>query len=125
MKLLPFLITALVLPFLVFSQEAEPNDAELEAITEWFHEQSWMIALCSDLPKGISISAQTFRDEEPDWYLVEVREFHTAESGYDPNVSPMVGMFRVSEDRSKILYMDVVAGEFVSVRKFIEDRNLW
>tara|TARA_R110000850_G_scaffold136245_10_gene257382 strand:- start:574 stop:1641 length:1068 start_codon:yes stop_codon:yes gene_type:complete len=99
-----------------------PPVAELNArgfpIDQWLAEQNWFQEIIGGLPEGVSLSIDT--SEEADWDNIEVREHHSPDSGYDPNVSPMYGMFRVNEARDTIEWFEPVSGDYVPLQRFLD-----
>ena len=52
---------------------------------------------------------------------VPTRSVHAPDSGLDPNVSPLVGLFRVNGDRTKLEHLNRVSGEFETMEEFLRD----
>jgi len=90
---------------------------------DWIRQQRWYLKLAESMPRGVRLIVETERDEDGNG-LVDVREVHQPGSGFDPNVAPMVGQFRVSPDRSEIWYFDPVMGDWTSMEVFFRGRNL-
>jgi len=98
-----------------------PTEDEFE---RWFETQGWYRQLLLQLPEGVTWGFHGFPDEEhPGETMVEVREFHAPDSGYDPNVSPMVGLFRVSADRARVLWLDPVEAGWRPLDQFLASRQ--
>lgn len=95
-----------------------------ELIGKWFQTLPWMVNLQTKLPDGVTTSVSVEKSPEEGWYDIEVREHHSPESGFDPNVSPMMGMFRVSADRMRVEFLDVVEGEYGPITPFLETWGL-
>jgi len=102
------------------SEQKEPSQPAPAAtpLTAWLEEQAWFLTLGKSMPDGVSLSVMFPESEDLEWEMVEIREVHSPESGFDPAVSPMVGIFRVSADRQTTEWLDPVVGEWDSIRVF-------
>jgi hypothetical protein len=56
------------------------------------------------------------------WDTIEIRENRSPESGFDPNVSPLIGIFRVSADRASAEWLNAITGEWVALEAFLRER---
>ncbi|MCB1231146.1 MAG: hypothetical protein KDN19_12800 [Verrucomicrobiae bacterium] len=99
---------------------SQPGDS----LEDWIINQAWYRQLKMTMPAGVSLSVGAFPGDNPGWDMVEIREIHSPESGFDTDVSPMVGLFQVSSDRQRIQWMDSLTGEWKSIDAFIKDRGL-
>jgi hypothetical protein len=75
------------------------------------------------MPKGVRVNFHVSESDEPGWDTVELREVHSFDSGYDPDVSPMIGIFRVSKDRLTTQAMDPVTADWISPDAFMSGRS--
>ncbi len=94
------------------------------AMVPWWNSQPWMKALRKSLPRGVTVFVQVAPYDAEGWADVELREDHAADSGFDPNVSPMVGLFRVSRKDKRIEWMEPVSGEYEPLDGFLRKRGL-
>lgn len=95
-----------------------------ESLEDWIWRRSWVKRLAGSMPHGVNLAISAEELDEKGWMSVEVRESHAADSGLDPDVSPMVGMFRISRNRQVIEWMEPVSGEYLPLAEFIRSRNL-
>jgi len=95
-----------------------------QALTNWLIQQDWFTALRNSLPSGVRANFMVFEAGEPGWEMIEVREFRSFDSGFDPDVSPMIGLFRVSKDRRTTQWQDAVTGEWDSTAAFLTSRGI-
>lgn len=93
-------------------------------MTLWFDRQPWVIALHQSMPQGVTISMNAEPYDSDGWSSVELREHHSADSGFDPDVSPMVGLFRVARGSHRIEWMDPVSGEYQPLAGFLKHRDI-
>jgi predicted nucleic acid-binding Zn ribbon protein len=92
-------------------------------ISEWFLKLPWVVELRSAMPHGVGMMMTAEPYDDDGWSEVSLRETHSADSGFEPNVSPMIGLFRVSHDR-RIEWMDPVSGDFQPLQTFLKDHGL-
>lgn len=105
-------------------QPPRPQLSE-DRLTVWLVTQDWFARLRRSLPDGVRAGFHFFvEDPEDGFHWVEIREVRTPESGYDPNVSPMIGIFRISGDLRRIEYLDAVTGELTGIADFLESRGI-
>lgn len=98
----------------------EPAEATIE---DWFAAQPWFVELAESMPTGVTLMLFSRPDDElPGATTVEVRENRAPDSGLDPDVSPLVGIFRVSQDRTRIFHLDVAQDEYVPLGHFLAAR---
>ena len=97
-------------------------DGALEA-EDWMERQVWFGNLAASMPEGVGLALSRIEGDEPGWASVVVRETHSEESGFDPAVSPTVGIFRISTNREMIEWMDPVTGEWSSISAFLRSRK--
>lgn len=90
----------------------------------WLKAQAWFRALGKSMPPGVSLSIAVEESEDPRWEIIQIREIHSPESGYDPQVSPTVGIFRVSADRASTEWLDPVINDWDSTRAFLLSREI-
>lgn len=103
------------------ASEAVPQATELE---EWVMNRPWFRQLAQTMPKGVTLSVQEGTSEFEGWGAFEIREHHSPESGFDPDVAPLVGLFQVSPQRDGMSWMDPVAGDWVPIEDFFASREL-
>jgi hypothetical protein len=112
-------------PASITTSPTEPATAfDERGLTEWVVKQKWFTALSESMPKGVRVNFHVSESDEPGWDIVELREFHSFDSGYDPDVSPMIGIFRVSKDRLTTQAMDPVTADWISPDAFMSGRSL-
>ncbi len=112
-------------PLPLVSAEAPPDapDAVDMPIEDWFASQPWFVELAESMPAGVTLMLFSRPDEElPGATTVEVRENRAPDSGFDPDISPLVGIFRVSQDRSRIFFLNVAEDEYVPLGRFLAAR---
>ena len=91
-------------------------------LDDWVIAQDWFQMLVDEMPDGVSLRIYTEEADKDGWETVEIRSEHAPDSGFDPQVSPLVGIFRVNADRTKLEHLDRVDGEFESMEEFLRDR---
>ena len=94
------------------------------SLTDWLMLQPWFESLEKSMPSGVTLSIEDQETEDPQWKSLHVREIHSPESGYDPDVSPTVGFFKVSADRKTTLWLERVSDEWKPVSAFLKSRNI-
>lgn len=94
------------------------------ALPAWLQSQAWFQSLSDSMSTGVSLSVMSDDSEDPQWNLVQLREIHSPGSDFDPEVSPTVGIFRVSADRRTTEWLNVVVDEWESIDAFLADRNM-
>ena len=102
-----------------------PSAGGAQSLEDWFRGLSWFQKLSRKMPSGVSL--MVFAEEkvnEEGLMEVDVRERHSPGSGYDPNVSPMVGMFGVTPDRKTVKWFNPVTGDYESTDAFFSNWNL-
>lgn len=97
---------------------------DLAEMILWFQKLPWLIELRKSMPRGVGITMHAEPYDAEGWSEMSVRETHSKDSGFEPNVSPMVGLFRVSRADRRIEWMEPVSGEFVPLETFLKDRGL-
>ena len=97
---------------------------DLADATLWLQKQPWLLELRKSMPRGVGMTMHAEPYDAEGWSEVALRETHSATSGYDPNVSPMIGLFRVSRKDQRIEWLEPVSGEFVPLQQFLEHRGL-
>lgn len=106
------------------SATADSNDPTTE-IRAWFLKQPWVVELRQAMPHGVGL---LLMDVEPydaeGWTELSLRETHSADSGFEPNVSPMIGVFRVSRTDRRVEWLDPVSGDFQPLATFLKDHGL-
>lgn len=108
----------------VIESNADSMAAGGSDLEEWVSIQPWFKQLAKSMPKGVSLGIEESESEFPGWKGFEIREFHSPESGFDPNVAPLVGIFHVSPDRSGVGWFDPVSDEWQPIEDFLVDRGL-
>lgn len=94
------------------------------AIADWVERQVWFVNLAGSMPRGVGLLILPETEEkESGWESFSLRETHSENSGFDPSVSPLVGIFRVSPDRGMIEWMDPVSGDWQSIAAFLRSRS--
>lgn len=106
---------------MVNENSQEPAGSELET---WVYKQAWFRQLEKSMPAGVSLKVEESEAEFPGWKGFEIREFHSPDSGFDPNVAPLVGLFHVSPDRSGVGWFDPVSAEWQPLVDFMVSRGL-
>jgi hypothetical protein len=97
---------------------------EAPPIEDWVERQVWFANLAASMPGGVNlIISPGIEEQEAGWESFSLRESHSEGSGFDPSVSPLVGIFRVSKDRGMIEWMEPVAGEWESLSAFFRSRS--
>lgn len=100
-----------------------PGAAAAQTLEDWFAALPWMRSLAASLPAGVTMNLTTGGDDDPAGFTtVEVRETHSPDSGFDPNTSPLVGIFLVSDDRQTVRWLNSLTGEWDSVEAFTASR---
>lgn len=97
---------------------------DLADATLWLQKQPWLLELRRSMPRGVGMTMHAEPYDAEGWSEVSLRETHSADSGYDPNVSPMIGLFRVARTDQRIEWMEPVSGEYVPVEQFLAHRGL-
>lgn len=78
----------------------------------------------ADLPKGVTLAFDVDADPEAKgWYQVVLREFHSEDSGFDPNVAPALAHFYLRESDGKIEWYDLVEGSRRPFEDFLKDQK--
>lgn len=78
----------------------------------------------ADLPKGVTLALEVDADPEAKgWYQVVLREFHSEDSGFDPNVAPAIAHFYLRESDGKIEWYDLVEGNRRPFEDFLKDQK--
>jgi hypothetical protein len=98
--------------------------ADLVEMTSWFQKQPWIIELRQAMPRGVGMMLSAEPYDAEGWSELSVRETHSADSGYEPDVSPMIGLFRVSRADRRIEWLEPVSGDFVPLEVFLKDHGL-
>ena len=98
--------------------------SDLADMTLWFDQQPWISALRKSMPRGVTVSMHAEPYDAEGWSSVELREHHSPSSGFDPNVSPMVGLFRVARGTNIIEWMEPVSGDYQPLAGFLQQRRL-
>lgn len=110
--------------------QSKPQDPEVEAAQDlaemilWLGKQPWVIALKRSMPKGVTVSAHADLYDAEGWSDVQFREHHAPDSGFDPDVSPSLGIFRISRKDRTVQWLEPVSGEYVPLSEFIEFHGL-
>jgi len=105
-------------------QSPRPQISE-DRLTVWLVKQDWFARLRRSLPDGVRAGFHFFVEDPDDgFHWVEIREVRTPESGYDPDVSPLIGIFRISGDLRRTEYLDAVTGELTGIAHFLESRSI-
>jgi hypothetical protein len=92
---------------------------DLAKVMLWWRQQPWLKALAQSMPPGVTISSDAEPFDVEGWSDVVVREHHAPDSGFDPEVSPAIGHFRISRVGRKVQWMDPVAGEYQPLAKYL------
>lgn len=90
----------------------------------WVAAQPWYSSLSQSMPAGVTLSMMTEESEDPQWDLLTIREIHSPESGFDVDVSPTVGVFRINRDRKSTEWLDPVVDEWSSIAAFLSSRSI-
>jgi hypothetical protein len=107
------------------AKKAGGGDPDDQARMEiWWDRQPWVRALKKSMPRGVTILMHAEPYDAEGWSEVELREQHAPDSGFDPDVSPVIGFFRVSRASRKIEWMEPVSGEYESLDGFLKSRGL-
>lgn len=78
----------------------------------------------ANLPKGVTLALEVDADPEAKgWYQVVVREFHSEDSGFDPNVAPAIAHFYLRESDGKIEWYDLVEDQRRPLEDFLKERK--
>lgn len=96
---------------------------DLADMVLWLQAQPWVIALKQSMPKGVTVSAHAEPFDADGWSDVQFRENHGTESGLDPDVSPSVGIFRISRKDRTVQWLEPVSGDYVSLSEFLKARE--
>lgn len=97
---------------------------DLAEMVLWWETQPWVKALKKSMPRGVTILMHAEPYDAGGWSEVELRENHAPGSGFDPDVSPIVGFFRVSRAGKIIEWMEPVSGEYEPLAGFLKTRGL-
>lgn len=97
---------------------------DLAEMVLWFNRQDWVVALRKSMPRGVTVSMDAKPYDAEGWSEVELRENHAPGSGFDPDVSPIVGFFRVSRQDRRIEWMEPISGEYQPLKGFLKARGL-
>lgn len=97
---------------------------DLAEMVLWWGNQPWVKALKKSMPRGVTISMHAEPYNAEGWSDVEVREQHSTDSSFDPDVSPMVGLFRVSRAGRSVEWMEPVSGDYQPLEGFLKSRGL-
>jgi hypothetical protein len=97
---------------------------DLADATLWLQKQPWLLELRKSMPRGVGMTMHAEPYDAEGWSEVALRETHSEDSGYDPNVNPMIGLFRISRTDQRIEWMEPVSGEYVPVEQFLTHRGL-
>lgn len=109
---------------------AATNDDAVETIEDneeassWLKKQPWLVELRQKMPRGVGVFVHAEPYDAGGWSEVDVRETHSADSGFEPNVSPMIGLFRISKPPQRIEWLEPVSGEFVPLKDFLQHWGL-
>lgn len=99
-------------------------EKEVAELSRWLESQPWVAALKKSMPRGVTVSVDVRPFEADGWSEIEIREHHSPDWGFDPNVSPIVGFFRVSRTGRKVEWMEPVSGDYEPLEGFIKRRGL-
>ncbi len=99
--------------------EPSPSEPADEPADQWLVGQEWFQEIVDGLPDGVTLSINFAESDERGWETLEVREHHSLDSGYDPNVSPLFGMFRVSDARDTVEWYDVVEDDYRPINQYL------
>ncbi|MBN8420171.1 MAG: zinc ribbon domain-containing protein [Verrucomicrobia bacterium] len=92
--------------------------------SEWFLKLPWVVELRRAMPHGVGMLLTAEPYDDDGWSEVSLRETHSKDSGFEPDVSPMIGLFRVARADRRIEWLDPVSGEFQSLQTFLKDHGL-
>ena len=110
------------LPKIISTDMTEAQQlADLEV---WLLSEPWVKTLAASMPKGVTVTLAADPFNSEGWSQVELRENHLPESGFDVDVCPLIGLFRVRREGRAIEWMEPVSGEFVPLDRFVQDRGL-
>lgn len=101
------------------------DQPEEDPVFAWLETQPWFRRLGESMPPGVTLSVMTNEGDaaaDGGWDTIEIRENHSPESGFDPNVSPLIGIFRVSADRASAEWLNAITGEWVAIEAFLRER---
>lgn len=98
--------------------------AEASKLENWVVNQPWFQRLSTSMPDGVTLSIMETDGGFEGWTPFEIREHHSAESGFDPDVAPLVGRFEVSPKRDEVGWYDAVSDEWQPIADFIASRGL-
>lgn len=98
--------------------------AKEQALSAWLETQPWFLRLNKSMPTGVTLSIAIHESEDPRWSMIAIREVHSLDSSFDPNVSPTVGIFRVSTDRQTTEWLDPVVNDWDSTQAFLLSREI-
>ncbi|MCB1226752.1 MAG: zinc ribbon domain-containing protein [Verrucomicrobiales bacterium] len=97
---------------------------DLADMIVWFQKEPWVRALAASMPPGVTVFLDAEPYDEEGWSSVTLRENHAPDSGFDPDVSPSIGMFRVARADRRIEWFDPVSGEYLGLAEFLQSRGL-
>lgn len=100
-----------------------PAAGKKTELEEWVTRQPWFLELAQSMPAGVTLSVQEGEAEFEGWGAFEIREHHSSDSGFDPNVAPLIGLFQVSPDRSGVGWFDTVNAEWQPIEDFFASRK--
>jgi hypothetical protein len=126
---LPGLIALSVVSFSSGLRSADPgkwpfqSETRLEAVLAVLRWKLYSEAGFSDLPRGVTLGLDVAEVPEEGWYQVTLREFHSKDSGFDPNVAPAIEHFYVRESDGSIEWLDLVENERQPWSAFLQSRR--
>ncbi len=121
----PMAISAMPPPAAAPEADADAEAARVTAeISAWFLKLPWVQELRGAMPHGVGMLLMAEPYDDDGWSEVSLRETHSADSGFEPDVSPMIGLFRVSRADRSIEWLETVSGEFQPLQTFLKDHGL-
>ncbi|WP_457421986.1 hypothetical protein [Roseateles sp. P5_E7] len=115
-------IASLVLAPLVAWAAPEPHPAESRAITLLFTRLSDEGLYGDRLRQGCALFFPT-ASSEAGWLEIGVHEKHDSLCGGDPQTAPALDHFRIHLDTGRLLWMDIVSGEYLSFESICRVRH--
>lgn len=104
---------------------AQDQITSAQNAADWLLQQSWLSTLAQKQPRGVTLTLHYALDpESPDAYVVEIRTKHAPDSGFDPNLSPVLARFRIMKKDGTILHYDVAQDTHLPVESFLEAYHL-
>jgi hypothetical protein len=100
------------------------DPVSLGSLPGWLMLQPWFKSLEKSMPAGVRLSIVEHDREDLKWRILQIREIHAPGSGYDPDVSPTVGIFRVSADRKTTHWLDPVSDDWKPLADFLRRRGI-